>query len=41
MVEATKDVVVQAVVVEDTRVGGVAAIEVPNRRAIRIDPRAI
>jgi hypothetical protein len=47
--EATEDVVVQAamaaamavVVVEDTRAGGVAAIEVPDRRAIRIDPRAI
>ena len=41
--EATKAVAAQAVVVVvvDTRTGGVAATEVPNRRAIRIDRKAI
>jgi hypothetical protein len=46
--EATKDVVAQAVVVQAVvvvaigiRVGGVVEVEVPNRRATRIDRRAI
>jgi hypothetical protein len=39
MAEATEVVVAQVAV--DTRAGGVVAIEVPDHRAIRIDPRAI
>jgi hypothetical protein len=39
--EATEVVVAQAVVVVDIKAGGVVVIEVPVRRAIRIDRRAI
>jgi hypothetical protein len=39
--EATEVVAAQAAVAVDTKVGGVVAIEVPNRKAIRIDRRAI
>jgi hypothetical protein len=38
--KATKVVAAQAAALVDTRAGGVAAIEVPDRRAIRINHRA-
>ena len=41
VVKATKAVVVQVVVVVNTRVKGVAEIEVLNRRATQIDYKAI